>query len=398
MNNADVHPHNAQIPHHAAHSIPTAPDLLIVGGGIVGLWCALKASRLGLETVLVDKGRIGQGASGGFLGALMPHQPVSWTDIKAFQLDALMSLETEAEWLKSETGIDCAYLRCGRLIPTQTQKKYAERLAWQAAAKQNWPTHSPTGAPIAWNILNDTPDPGWLSSKLAPLGCEFDTMSARINPRRLIEALRKVADATVGIFEMSPVTDLGDGTCVTLANGTKLTPGRVILTAGYQSFELLQPVTGKVLGRGVKGQAALLQPRNPIDPAAPILYRGGVYVIAHESGRIAVGSTSETEFENPFEPTAKLDDIIERATQLCPALEQAEIIERWAGVRPNAVGRQPIIGALPEVPRIVVASGGFKISFGIAHKMADAALGFITGETPSLPVNFKVETHYSRVK
>ena len=81
------------------------PDLVIIGAGVVGLWCALKARQRGLSVVIVDKRQIGQGASGGVLGALMPHRPVNWTDIQAFQLEALLSLETEVAALEAATGV-----------------------------------------------------------------------------------------------------------------------------------------------------------------------------------------------------------------------------------------------------------------------------------------------------
>ena len=138
-----------------------SPDLLIIGGGIVGLWCAARASDAGLKTLLVDKGRLGQGSSGGFLGALMPHQPVRWTTEKQYQLEALLALETEIAALEETTGIDCGYLRCGRIIPTQTEKKRAERLEWREAAKQNWPAFSTTGQALAWNVNEQPPDGTW---------------------------------------------------------------------------------------------------------------------------------------------------------------------------------------------------------------------------------------------
>lgn len=67
--------------------------LLVVGGGIMGLWAAVKAERLGIETLLVEADRTGGGASGGLLGALMPHMPDRWSDKKQFQFDALVALE-----------------------------------------------------------------------------------------------------------------------------------------------------------------------------------------------------------------------------------------------------------------------------------------------------------------
>jgi glycine oxidase len=359
------------------------------------LWCAVRAAAAGLSTVVVERGRLGQGASGGFLGALMPHQPIRWTDEKAFQLEALLSLETEIATLECKTGISCGYLRCGRLIPTKTERKSQERPAWRKAAAEQWPQASPAGAAIGWRILEATPDPDWLEPKQAALGAEYETLSARANPRQLIRALSSLAKAETHVIEGAEVTSLGDGSRIVLNDATSFTPGRVIVTAGHQTFGLLEPVTQRNLGRGVKGQAALMRPRAPIKPSQPILYFGGLYVIAHAEDCIAVGSTSETTFTHPANTTPQLDELIARAAELCPALREAEVIERWAGVRPNAVGRHPIIGPLPEAPRLIVATGGFKISFGIAHKMADAALSFVSGQAPVLPRSFLVETHYA---
>lgn len=380
----------------SAASLPRAPDLVIIGGGIVGLWCALRASDAGLRTVLLEKGRIGQGASGGFLGALMPHQPVHWTAEKAFQLDALMTLETEIANLQERSGIDCGYRRCGRLIPTRTAKKYAQRVDWRTAAKQNWPRTSPTGTPLEWQLLDATPNADWLAPDAAPRGCEYDTLSARVSPRGLLPALAATARRTVHIHEHAALAEVRDGgATLVLEDGTHLTPGRVIMTAGCDTFDLLQPVTGRRLGRGVKGQAALMRPLQSIDPCSPILYFGGVYVIAHDNGLIAIGSTSENEFADATTTDHQLDALIERATMLCPALEGATVIERWAGVRPNSIGRHPMIGQLPEAPNIIACTGGYKISFGIAHKMADAAIGFVTAQDPVIPARFEVAAHYA---
>lgn len=375
-----------------------SPDLLIIGGGIVGLWCAARASDAGLKTLLVDKGRLGQGSSGGFLGALMPHQPVRWTTEKQYQLEALLALETEIAALEETTGIDCGYLRCGRIIPTQTEKKRAERLEWREAAKQNWPAFSTTGQALAWNVNEQPPDGNWLFPEQAPLGFEHDTLTARVAPRKLVAALHAKIKDTVEIREATEVISLGEGARVTLSDGTEVSPGKTIVAAGWGSFPLVAEIAQKRLGRGVKGQAALLKPSRPIDTKSPIIYFGGVYIIAHENGLIAVGSTSENEFVSPSQTDHQLDDLIARAAKLCPALECAEVIERWAGVRPNAIGRHPMIGPLPQAPNIIMATGGFKISFGIAHKMASNALAFATGSKPKLPEMFELDYHFARAK
>jgi glycine oxidase len=380
------------------HANATSPDLLIVGGGIVGLWCAERAARIGLKTILVEKGKIGQGGSGGFLGALMPHQPVSWTDEKQYQFEALLALEKEVATLQETTGIDCGYLRCGRLIPTQTEKKQAERKEWHEAAKKNWLVETPTAHQLSWNISDAPLNTNWLNAELQTLGCEHETLTARIATRKLIQALRAAVQGKVEIREHTEVNSLSNGESVTLSDGTTLSPGKTIVAAGWGSFPLVEPISLKSLGRGVKGQAALFKPKHQIDPTLPIIYFGGLYVIAHENGLIAVGSTSENAFASPSQTDHQLEDLIARAAKICPALEGAEVIERWAGVRPNAVGRHPMIGPLPQAPNVIMATGGFKISFGIAHKMASDALTFATSAKPQMPEMFELDYHFARAK
>ncbi|MGO7932132.1 FAD-dependent oxidoreductase, partial [Rhizobium ruizarguesonis] len=88
--------------------------MLIVGGGIMGLWEAVHAERRGIRTIVTDAGRLGEGASGGLLGALMPHMPDRWSEKKHFQFDALVALEAEIAALEAETGLSAGYTRSGR--------------------------------------------------------------------------------------------------------------------------------------------------------------------------------------------------------------------------------------------------------------------------------------------
>lgn len=74
---------------------------------------------------------------------------------------------------------------------------------------------------------------------------------------------------------------------------------------------------------------------------------------------------------DPIPEPQKQHELICAAKALSPALEDAEIISNWAGIRPKAWARDPIIGACPTNPNLIIASGGFKISFGIAHHIAD---------------------------
>jgi glycine oxidase len=80
----------------------------------------------------------------------------------------------------------------------------------------------------------------------------------------------------------------------------------------------------------------------------------------------------------------QLDEVIETARAICPSLREAPVLERWAGIRPRARSRAPILGAHPARPGEFIANGGFKIGFGmaplVATLMADLLL---TGSTVS---------------
>jgi len=370
-------------------------DLLIIGGGIMGLWVAVHAERRGIEALLVDAGQLGGGASGGLLGALMPHMPDRWSEKKQFQFDALVSLEAEIAAIEVATGLSAGYRRSGRLIPLP--KPHLRKIAsgHSADAEAHWKAGERR---FHWHVLDRPPGDGWIDAAAGESGFVHDTLAARVAPRSLVAALaaflRKARHVRVrenmDILDLDPVR----GTASTGA-GT-IAFGRCILAAGYRSFPLLEKLTPglqKPLGQAVKGQAALLAA--DIDPGLPTIFRDGLYVVAHEGGHVAVGSTSENSFADPFSTDEQLEVLIEAARDMVPALRDAPVIERWAGLRPKAVDRDPMVGAHPANRNLIALTGGFKVSFGLAHRLAEAAI-CIASDVPTeflLPESFGISNH-----
>ena len=375
--------------------LPSSVSLLIVGGGIMGLWAAVKAERLGIDTLLVDEGAIGSGASGGLLGALMPHMPDRWSDKKQFQLDALVSLEAEIAAVEHETGLSAGYRRSGRIIPLPKPhlRPIAERHSSEALT--NW---SQSEDRFRWHVLDAPPLGDWIDPAVGEAGFVHDTLAGRVAPRSLLAVLKAcLAKAKhVRVIENCGVVslDIAQGRA-TLANGESLAFGHVIMSAGHHSFPMIGAALGFAeggrMGQPVKGQAALLQA--DADPSMPVVFLNGLYVVPHEDGTVAIGSTSEEEFAEPFSTDEKLEVLIEKARQIVPRLANASVIERWAGLRPKAVGREPMVGAAPDNPRFIALTGGFKVSFGLAHRLADAALAVVRGENPDIPTSFTLEDH-----
>ena len=369
-----------------------AVDLLVIGAGVMGLWLVLKAGRAGLKTLLVDAQAPAAGASGGLLGALMAHTPDRWNEKKQFQLDALVQLEEEVARLEAETGLSCGYSRCGRLIPLPKPhlRTIAERngedavLRWQSGERR-----------FDWRVLDAPVDPDWLSSDACGAGLIDDGLAGRVSPRSLVAALVAACDQlpTVSRLDGEAVARLLPGRAI-LSNGEDIRFGQAVVAAGVGSFGLLDrlgPVLRKPLGRGVKGQAALLKADVPAD--APIIYLNGVYVVPHENGTVAIGSTSEEEFDAPFDTDHRLEALVEKARGLCPAIAEAPLVERWAGLRPRAVDRDPMIGPHPDAPNVFALTGGFKVSFGIAHRLADAVLSGMAGQPMLVPGSYVLEHH-----
>jgi glycine oxidase len=381
---------------HPSGDLPASADLVIIGGGIMGLWAAVKAVRLGMKTVLLDAGRLGRGASGGLLGALMPHMPDKWNDKKQFQFDALLSLEDEIASIEAETGIACGYRRSGRLIPLPKPHLRDIALRHSADAEVNW--HQ-TERRFDWHLIEQPLQEGWPDASFAAAGLVHDTFAARVSPRSLVlalvTALRNAKNlCIVEGLEASRIDPLRSR--VLFSNGQSIAFGRCIVAAGHRSFPLLQaisPPLARPLGQAVKGQAALL--KADVDPGLPVIFLGGLYVVAHEDGHVAIGSTSEDSFDDAQATDFRLDELIDRARALVPALKHAPVIERWAGLRPKAIDRDPMVGPHPDHAQVIALTGGFKVSFGLAHHLAVAALCDPQSLQTPLPSSFTFENHLS---
>jgi glycine/D-amino acid oxidase-like deaminating enzyme len=103
-----------------------------------------------------------------------------------------------------------------------------------------------------------------------------------------------------------------------------------------------------------------------------------------------VGSTSETRWETEG-PDGQLDALLARAVSALPVLRGAELVARWAGVRPRASSRAPVMGPWPGRPGHFVANGGVKIGFGMAPKLAEVMADLLLEGCDRVPDAFRVE-------
>lgn len=368
----------------AGQSLP----LVIVGGGVMGLFAALEAGERGLSTVLLDAGPLAGAASNGLIGALMPHMPDRWSEKKQFQFDALLDLEQEIARLEGLTGLSAGFRRSGRLVPLGKPHLREIALRHSREATVNWQQR---GRSFAYEVVDDAPEAALFAPGVAAHGFVRDTLAARLSPRALARLLvaRLAMLPTVTLRPHTAVSGIEAGSrCVRLADGSALPYGRLLVANGHQAFALIETLVGgpfaKPLGQPVKGQSARLGAA--LDPSLPVIFRDGLYVIAHDDGTVAVGSTSEDRFDDPHGTDAGLDAVIEAVRALMPVLREAPVLERWAGLRPKAIGRDPMAGPLPGVADVHLLAGGFKVSFGLAHRLARAVIARLAGDPSPLPL------------
>ncbi|MEM1065888.1 MAG: FAD-dependent oxidoreductase [Pseudomonadota bacterium] len=340
-----------------------AADITVRGAGIFGLSVAWACLAHGARVQVIDPAGVGAGASGGIVGALAPHTPENWNEKKGFQFESLLAADGFWRGVEAASGISSGYGRTGRLQPIEDARALALACARAETSQELW-----RGA-ATWRVI---PAPeGW--GPRSPTGQVIeDTLTARLHPRRACESLSAAIRARGGT-----VLETGKD------------KGAVVWATGWCGLKDLSAALNCPVGTGVKGQAVLLRHAAPL--GAPQLFCDGLHIVPHADGTVAVGSTSEREFDDPTTTDAQAEALVERAVNALPILHGAEVIQRWAGVRPRARSRAPMLGPWPGRAGHFIANGGFKIGFGMAPAVARVMADLLCEGRDTIPEPFRVE-------
>ncbi|MFC7703092.1 NAD(P)/FAD-dependent oxidoreductase [Plastorhodobacter daqingensis] len=344
-------------------------DVTVHGAGIFGLSVAWECARRGARVRVIEKTAIGAGSSGGLVGALAPHVPENWNDKKAFQLESLLLAPDFWAGVAAASGRDPGYARTGRLQPLADEHAVERARARAEEAALLW-----RGA-AQWRVVEAASFGTWAPA--SPTGLLIhDTLSARLHPRQAGAALAAAIQALGGEIVIGTIPETGKP------------DGAVLWATGVEGLADLGAALNRPLGTGVKGQALALR---HAAQDLPQLFVEGLHIVPHGDGTVAIGSTSEREFSDPSSTDAQLDVLEQRARAACPVLADAPVVARWAGVRPRARSRAPMLGHWPGRPGHFIANGGFKIGFGMAPGVARVMADLLLEGHDRIPPEFRVE-------
>jgi glycine oxidase len=326
------------------------PDVLIIGGGVIGLTAAHYLAEAGVSVAVFDRTDLGQQSSWAGAGILPPadpqHAPTPIDQLRALSSSAYPLLSRQ---LRETTGIENGYLICGGIELIESEADLPS---------DEW--HS------EWTEFEEL-DEDALRQRQPGLAVQFKQgffipqIGQVRNPwhvKALIASCRKQG---VQLHPGCPVRSLcrsGNRIIAIETDQGRIQAGRFLLTAGAWSEELLQPLGWKPGIRPVRGQIALLNTGEP--GVRPLLLWGKRYLVPRGDGRILVGSTEELAGFDPQPTAAGIAGLLEMATTLLPALAQAHLEKCWAGLRPGSPDGLPYLGKVPGVENFLVAAGHFR--------------------------------------
>jgi len=334
-------------------------DVVIIGGGVIGLSVAVELRRSGMTVMVLERHHPGREASWAAGGMLADREAGSH---QLFAALARASAEMYPEWvhrLQDESGVkvdlreqgtirfldgDHEPVPPGELLSQKDVKKLEPEIAYSAPAM------------------------------FLPERC--------VDPRLLTESLLGTAKHLgVDVASGAEVTNIEveRGGAVAAVTTKSRYPANVVVNCAGAWARGIGPVEIPTIP--VKGQMLSVTPAI----VKHVVRGNGVYLIPRSNGRLVIGATVEDAgFDKRVEPEA-IQRMHQAAAILAPMIGQARILEDWAGLRPGTPDKLPIMGPT-SVANYFVATGHYRDGILLAPITAKLMTQAIHGQTISFDI------------
>lgn len=348
-------------------------DVVIVGGGVIGLTTAYFLAREGAKVAILDKGDFGQESSWAGAGILPPagvgaarNAYEHFRDCSA-RMFPLLSQE-----LRELTGVDNGYLRSGGLESVQGNADDE----WHAATER---------LQVLDEAASRKLEPG-INAGLGKMIFLGDMAQVR-NPRHLRALTAACGSLGVELRAGEPVYDFvrkGNKIDAVRTSSATMTAGEFLVAGGAWSDELLERVGVRLGIVPIRGQIALLSLPAPV--FRRILLHGRQYLVPRPDGLILVGSTEELTGFRKHTTTEAIGELLALAQRLVPSLNDAHLQRCWAGLRPGSPDGLPFLGTVPGYDNFHVAAGHFRSGIFLSPATGTVMKELILGQKLSVPL------------
>jgi glycine oxidase len=353
------------------------PDVLIIGGGVIGLTAAYFLAREQISVEVVDQGDFGKEASWAGAGIIPPGDPNRAKDpfdqLRAHSSVLFPRLSAE---LREQTRIDNGYRRSGGLVFHDAKETYFER---------EWRSEGVQFEEVQGQALRQ------LESALSPeltAGYFLPDIAQVRNPRHLQALLSYCQGRGVRLRPGCPVFGFErQGSRITAArtDAGPLRAERYLLTAGAWSGGLLESLGWRPGIRPVRGQIALLHTDTAIFHR--ILLRGKRYLVPRPDGRVLIGSTEEDAGFDKRTTAEAIQGLLSFGISMVPALAGAHPERTWAGLRPGSPDGLPYIGPAPGIDNLFVAAGHFRAGIQLSPATGLVLKELFLGQPLTVPLD-----------
>jgi D-amino-acid dehydrogenase len=330
--------------------------LIVVGSGIVGASCAFEAASLGADVVLVDAAIPGAATAAG-AGIICPWD--SLRDEPAWQSIAYPAAREYPELVSrlAELGeADVGYRQVGALAladDEDEQQRIRERLlARRAVAPEVGDVYDVSGTEAVRMFPPLRPD----------VRAVYIGGAARVDGRLMAAALvRAAAQQGAAVMEGEARLAWRSGGVAGVEVGGELVEcDAVVAAAGAWTGSFLRPAGLTVRVEPQRGQIMHLTLGSVDTSRWPVVLPGGSghYLLAFDDSRVVAGATRETGSGFDYRVTpAGLAEVLAQALAVAPGLASATYSETRVGFRPVGPDVLPLLGPVPGMQGLVIATG-----------------------------------------